>query len=64
MRLDINKDLLREVMELGGHKTTGAAVNEALAEYVRSRKQCGILSLFGKIEYDPLYDYKAERRAR
>ena len=51
-------------MELGGHKTTKEAVNEALMEYVRSRRQRRILGLFGQIDYDADYDYKAERRAR
>lgn len=64
MRLDVDKKLVREAMELGGHKTTKEAVNEALMEYVRSRRQRQILSLFGQIEYDPQYDHKAERRAR
>jgi len=27
-----------------------------------TRKQLGILSLAGKIDYDPAYDYKTERR--
>jgi len=36
----------------------------ALAEYVAHRKRLEILSLFGTIDFDPKYDYKAERKKR
>lgn len=62
--IDIDARLLEEARTLGHHKTKKSAVNEALAEYVRARKQRQILDLFGKIDYDPDYDYKAERRKR
>lgn len=62
--IDIDETLLREAQELGHQKTKKAVVNDALTEYVRVRKQRGILDLFGKIDYDPEYDYKAERRKR
>jgi Arc/MetJ family transcription regulator len=56
--------LVEEAKKLGGHRTKREAVNEALAEYVARRKQRGILELFGKLEPDPDYDYKTERRRR
>lgn len=62
--MEIDQDLLREAQELGRFKTKKAAVNEALAEYVRIRKQRRITELFGKIDFDPNYDYKRERCAR
>ena len=62
--IDIDEKLLDEARALGHHKTKKAVVNEALAEYVRVRKQRQILDLFGKIDYDPDYDYKAERGRR
>ena len=62
--IDIDRNLLKEAQELGCYKTKKAAVNEALAEYVRTRKQQKILKLFGKVNFDAEYDYKAERRAR
>ena len=34
----------------------------ALDEYIRRRKQAEILKLFATIEYEPGYDYKANRR--
>jgi len=62
--IDIDQALLQEAQTLGRHRTKKAAVNEALAEYVQSRKQRRILELFGQVDFDPDYDYKAARRAR
>lgn len=62
--IDIDKNLLEEVVKTGRFKTKRAAVNEALVQYLRMSKQADIINLFGKIEYDKDYDYKAERRAR
>ena len=39
-----------------------SSLNEALEEYIRRRKQKGILDLFGTIEYDEDYDYKEQRK--
>jgi hypothetical protein len=36
----------------------------ALEEYIRWRKKMGILELFGTLDFDPEYDYKAERRRK
>jgi hypothetical protein len=60
--LAINDELLEEALNLGGHRTKKATVNEALKEYVQRRKQLKILDLFGQIDYDPHYDYKEQRR--
>jgi len=62
--IDIDRDLLEEALALGHCRTKKAVVNEALAQYVRLRKQMHIMDLFGKIEFDPDYDYKAARNAR
>lgn len=59
--LAIDDKLLREAQRLGKKRTKRETVNEALKEYVQRRKRLGILDLFGKIDYDPSYDYKAER---
>lgn len=60
--LAIDDKLLEEALNLGGHRTKKATVNEALKEYVQRRKQLKILDLFGQIDYDPDYDYKEQRR--
>lgn len=59
--LAINDDLLNEAKILGHHKTKRETVNAALFEYIQRRKQKGILSMFGKVEYDPNYHYKKAR---
>ena len=60
--LAIDDELLEEALQLGGHRTKKATVNEALQEYIQRRKQLKILDLFGQIDYDPDYDYKEQRR--
>ncbi|NKB89115.1 MAG: type II toxin-antitoxin system VapB family antitoxin [Acidobacteria bacterium] len=62
--LDLDDRLIQEARDLGKHSTKKAAVTEALEEYVRRRKQRAFVADFGKIEYVPDYDYKAERTGR
>jgi Arc/MetJ family transcription regulator len=62
--LAIDDRLIEEARKLGHHRTKKDTVNAALDEYIRRRKQQGILSLFGTIEYDQAYDYKRERRGK
>ena len=60
--LAIDDHLIEEAQKLGHHRTKKDAVNAALDEYVRRRKQQEIISLFGTIDYDENYDYKRARR--
>jgi hypothetical protein len=62
--LAIDDRLIQEAQKLGGHRTKKDAVNAALDEYVRRRKQMEIISLFGTVDFDPSYDYKRERRSK
>jgi len=62
--LAIKEELLDEVKALSGAKTKKAAVEKALEEFIKKRRQKDILSLFGKIEMREGYDYKQERRHR
>ena len=39
-------------------------VREALRNYLRKRKQMKIVALFGRIDFDPKYDYKKQRNRR
>lgn len=59
--LALDNELINEAVRVGGHPTKKAAVTEALEEYVRRRKQLEVLDLFGTIDYDEDYDYKAQR---
>lgn len=60
--LAIDDRLLDEAVKVGGHRTKKATVTEALEEYIRRRKQSRVLKLFGKIEFDPAYNYKKQRQ--
>ncbi len=60
----IDDALVEEARRMGGLKTKKAAVTEALNEYIQRRKQQQLLRLFGKIDLDPRYDYKAQRQWR
>jgi hypothetical protein len=62
--LALDDKLIVEAKRVGKHKTKKEAVTAALSEYVRRRKQLDIVKLFGTIDYDPSYDYKAERRRK
>ena len=62
--LAIDDRLIRAAQKLGHHRTKKDAVNAALDEYIRHRKQLEILKLFGTIDYDENYDYKQARRKR
>ena len=60
--LALDPELLEETHRIGGHRTKKATVTEALREYIMKRKQQKVLELFGLIEYEEEYDYKAQRR--
>lgn len=60
--LAIDDRLIRDAQKLGHHRTKKDAVNAALDEYVRRRKQLAVLDLIGAIEYTGNYDYRSERR--
>ena len=62
--LALDDRLVAQAKRLGGHRTKRDAVNEAIAEYVARRKRRRILDAIGKVEWDPEYDYKAERKRR
>lgn len=62
--LAIDDKLIEEARVVGKHRTKKAVVTEALQEYIQRRKQAEILKLFGKIEYDPDYNYKEQRKVQ
>jgi Bacterial antitoxin of type II TA system, VapB len=62
--LAIDDRLIEEAKALGQHRTKREAVNAALDEYIRRRKQQAIIPLFGSIDYDEHYDYRRERRPK
>lgn len=62
--LAIDDDLLEEALKVGGQRTKKATVTQALQEYIQHRRQADVLKLFGKIEMQPDYDYKVQRRRK
>ena len=59
--LQLDDRLIAEAASLGKHRTKKEAVTQALTEYVRHLRQERILDLFGRIDFDPSYDYKRQR---
>jgi len=59
--LQIDDRLIEEAVRLGGHRTKKAAVTQALLDYTQHLRQLKMLSLFGTVDVDPRYDYKAQR---
>ncbi len=64
MRTNIVLDeaLVREAMKYAEVKSKRELVDLALREFVAARRRRDISELFGKVEIDPDYDYKALRR--
>jgi len=60
--LALDDKLIVSAQKAGGHDTKKAAVTEALREYVQRHQQAKITDLFGKIDFDPAYDYKKQRK--
>lgn len=60
--LAIDDKLIEEALKLGGQKTKKAVVTDALIEYVQRYKQLKLLDMFHKIDFNPDYDYKQQRR--
>lgn len=59
--LSIDPELIDRTLALSGERTKKAAVTKALKEFVARREQKHLAELFGKLEWDADYDYKAER---
>ena len=60
----IDDELLDQALSVGGFRTKRETVNQALREFIARRHRLELVDLFGKVDYDPSYDYKKERRAR
>ena len=59
--LALDQELLEHAFRVSGETTKKAAVTRALQEFIARREQRRIAELFGKLEWDTTYDYKAER---
>ncbi len=61
--IELDPDLLEEAIALGGFTTKKAAVNAALAEYIRASKRQQLLALRGKVAWVGDLGELRERRA-
>ena len=59
--LQIDDRLIARAVKVGKHQTKKAAVTQALMDYIHHIEQEKIISLFGKVEFDPKYNYKKQR---
>lgn len=59
--LALDPALIERALKLSGEKTKKAAVTKALEEFIARRQQKKLLELFDSLDWDPQYDYKAER---
>jgi hypothetical protein len=59
--LAIDPKLIERALEVSGERTKKAAVTKALEEFIARHDQRRLLELGGQFEWDPEYDYKAER---
>ncbi|HIK32586.1 MAG TPA: type II toxin-antitoxin system VapB family antitoxin [Oscillatoriales cyanobacterium M59_W2019_021] len=57
----IDETLIQEALALEDHPSIEAMLEKALREYIQRRKCLKILELFGTVDYDEIYDYKAQR---
>lgn len=62
--LALDDKLIVEAQRIGKHKTKKDAVTAALEEYIRHQKRIQLIESFGTFDFDPAYDYKAERRRK
>jgi hypothetical protein len=62
--LAIDPALLERALVVSGEKTKKAAVTKALQEFIARREQAKVLDLFGALDWDADFDYKAERSRR
>ena len=53
--------MLDKALEISDEKTKKAVVTQALVEYIARRERVRIKELFGQLEWDSEFDYKAER---
>jgi hypothetical protein len=57
----LGQELLDRAFRVSGEPTKKEAVTRALREFIARREQKRVAELFGKLEWDTTFDYKAER---
>ena len=60
--LAIDDKLLKAAQVIAGMRTKKDTVNLALKEFIQRHEQKKIIGIFGTMDFDEDYDYKAMRR--
>jgi hypothetical protein len=55
--------LIEKARHIGKHKAKKPVVAEVFNRYIQRCRQSKIIHLFGKVDYDPGYDYKEQRNS-
>lgn len=62
--VNLSEDLIQEALAISEQENPETVVEAALREYIQRRQRRKIVELFGTIDYDEAYDYKAQRQVR
>lgn len=62
--MELDEKLVEAIAHGSGAESDEAAVESALRTHLASRQSTGLRALFGTVEFDPQYDYKAMRMNR
>lgn len=62
--LNLDEALIQAAMAIDDQQSLEAVIETALREYVQRHQRRKILDLFGTIDYDNTYNYKAQRQTR
>ena len=57
----IDPELIARALEISGERTKNAVITKALQEFIARREQKRLAELFGSLQWDSNYDYKAQR---
>jgi Arc/MetJ family transcription regulator len=60
--LALDDNLIAQAVKAGNHRTKREAVTAALQEYVKLKRRLALLEMEGQVDFDPTWDYKADRR--
>ena len=62
--LALDPKLIDRALAISGEASKKAAVTLALKEFIARREQRKIVDLLGKLDWDDIFDHKAERSRR
>ena len=61
LNIEVDDELVEEAKSVGSLQSDVEAVTAALKEYILRHRQQQVVELFGMVDYEPDYDYKAQR---